>query len=312
MAVRHGRTAKLEMRLRRRAGTDRLGEQLVEEGLVTQADLERALLYQRRAGLRIGEALFELGLISSPDLARVLAQRRGIPFVDLDTEPIDPEVARILPISMALRRGILPVAHEADTLVLAMVNPEDGDALASTRGFTAGPVRAVMCDPTGLVSAVDRAWEATAVDPTGTRDSADRVASEIWSFRSAVERLDASSSPPPEGDVLGWREQLLVSAHQLVDFLIPDVDAHATAAAFTPGWPGELVKIGEALTRLAAQRSWLFSIVGASQPDRSSIAGTSPARVADLCRDLNRVLDAFLATLPPHERTWFEAEPCAY
>lgn len=304
------RSAKLEMRVRRRAGTDRLGEQLVEEGLVSEADLARALAHQKSTGRRIGEALFELGLISSPDLARVLAQRRGIAFADLDETGVDVDVARMLPVATALNRGILLVGADGDALVLAMVNPEDGDALASVRSVTGRAVRAVMCDPAGLLSAVDEVWGSPVLPPPAKAADAGSIAASIRRYREAEAALDDDHTALTTAEVAALRKQMLGSAAALIDFLHPSAECDGgtvAATSFVAGWPGELPRLTEALERLAAQRVWLHAASGADAAG-PEVSAPSPARVADLRRDLERVLFAYLGCLTPGQRSWFTGD----
>lgn len=299
MEPRHGVARQLQMRVRPRVGTDRLGAQLVAEGLITEEQLDEALDHQRRSGRRIGETLFELGMISSPDLTRVLAQRRGIVFVDLSDAAVDPSIVRRLPVSMVHTRAVVPYAMEDDTLVLAMVNPEDGDALAAVRTFVNGKVRAVMCDPEGLVAVMALAWPAytESADPPGADDAAP-IARDVQLCALAAKRYEEGDTLWTPLELVAWRNVLLLHAGRLAAFLADAIGLGACASDFVPGWPGDDEKLNDAIARLEARRAWVRQTL-------TQQGVVVAANLADLARDLERVQSAFMAALPPERRAWF-------
>jgi hypothetical protein len=287
------------MRVRPRVGTDRLGAQLVAEGLITEEQLERALHHQRQTGRRIGETLFELGMISSPDLTRVLAQRRGIVFVDLSETAVDPAIVRRLPVSMVQSMAVVPYTIEGDTLVLAMVNPEDGDALAAVRTFVNGKVRAVMCDPEGLLAVMMLAWpEWDGEVETASAEDAAPIARDVQLCTLAAKRIDEGESLWTPLELVAWRNVLLMHAGRLAAFFSDALGVGCCASDFVAGWPGDDEMLGEALGRLEAHGAWIR---------RTLVQQNVPvtAHLVDLARDLERVQSAFLAALPPERRAWF-------
>jgi hypothetical protein len=299
MEPRNGLARQLEMRVRPRVGTDRLGAQLVAEGLITDEQLRQALDHQRQTGRRIGETLFELDMISSPDLTRVLAQRRGIVFVDLSDTAVDPELVRRLPVSMVQSMAVVPYAIEGDTLVLAMVNPEDGDALAAARTFVNGKVRAVMCDPEGLLAVMALAWpDWDAQIETGSAEDAAPIARDVQLCALAAQRLDEGEALWTPLDLVAWRNVLLLHAGRLAAFFSDALGVGGCASDFVSGWPGEDEMLGDALGRLEAHLAWIRRTL-----TQQRVPVT--AHLADLARDLERVQSAFLAALPPERRAWF-------
>lgn len=101
----------------------RLGEVLVDRGLVTASHVDRALWYQHNAGGRIGAALIHLGHLAEPDFLRVLAPLVGAPAIDLDPRAVDPRVARIVPSRLAHQLGAVAIAVRGERLVVAMAEP---------------------------------------------------------------------------------------------------------------------------------------------------------------------------------------------
>ena len=73
-----------------------LGTLLSEAGLLGDAEIDVALKHARAYGKRLGEVLVELGLVDSAEILRLVAAQRGLPFVDIRTIPIDRAAARLL------------------------------------------------------------------------------------------------------------------------------------------------------------------------------------------------------------------------
>lgn len=122
-----------------------IGEILADLGLVTQADVDRALAYQRERGGYFGEALVELGIISADQLNFGLADQFDLPFVHLRPESIDRDVARMVPPEWARERLILPVLLDGQTVTAIVARPPADSDLATVQSFTcAGRVQAAI------------------------------------------------------------------------------------------------------------------------------------------------------------------------
>jgi type IV pilus assembly protein PilB len=144
----------------------RIGELMLERGLISGDDLDAALERQRTTGKRMGETLVEIGAISSFDLSQLLAEHLGVPFVDLRARPADLMLAAMVPEEVARRYRALPVARWDGQIVIAMANPEDVFALDDLRVLTGQTVLSVMADPEQLREAIDRSYARTDVEST--------------------------------------------------------------------------------------------------------------------------------------------------
>lgn len=100
-----------------------LGELLIERGIISQAQLEKALSAQKeRAGL-IGEILVEMGFAKEEDIAQALTAQYGFPYLPLSNYEINPEVVSIIPGRVARQYMLLPIDKIGSNLTLAMSNP---------------------------------------------------------------------------------------------------------------------------------------------------------------------------------------------
>nr|WP_320133509.1 hypothetical protein [uncultured Holophaga sp.] len=121
-----------------RQETKKLGEMLVEAGLITPTQLQEALRHQRFVGGRMGSNLVSLGLISEDVLMDFLAQKTGFPRVELRALDVSPSVLERIPKRLAEQMVLLPVTFkEPKSLVLAMADPSDLNAIDSAR-FASG------------------------------------------------------------------------------------------------------------------------------------------------------------------------------
>lgn len=103
----------------------RLEDMLVEEGLLTKEQLNRVQSTPRPNGLKIKEFILREGLVTDTDMVRVLSARLQVPRYDPNRHPVDPELAAILPASMAGKHRIVPLRREGNLLIVAMPDPTE-------------------------------------------------------------------------------------------------------------------------------------------------------------------------------------------
>ncbi len=103
----------------------RLGDLLVEEGIVTEDQIQQALTAQRSTGQKMGDALIDLGIITEKQLLNFLSQQLGLPLIDLGRAAVDAEAVQLLPEVHARRLRAMVVARNGDTLRVAMSDPAD-------------------------------------------------------------------------------------------------------------------------------------------------------------------------------------------
>jgi type IV pilus assembly protein PilB len=139
------------------SSAQQLGEVLLEEQLVSAADLQRAREEQDRSGKSLGRVLVELGLLDEAGLVSALAKRLGLDFVDLDDRLIEPQVAALVPESLARRYGLVPVdIDDRGRLRIAMSDPSNVLALDDVRTATDREVVAVVATRAAIQGAIER------------------------------------------------------------------------------------------------------------------------------------------------------------
>ncbi|HEX9581371.1 MAG TPA: type IV-A pilus assembly ATPase PilB [Gemmatimonadales bacterium] len=118
------------------AGTDRLGQHLISEGLITREQLAQALAEQRQSKHRLGYVLVKLGLVQELEITKLLARQSRMPAVDLSRFEVDPRLLRLIPSDMATKHVLLPLKREGRTLTIAMADPADHALLEDLKFIT--------------------------------------------------------------------------------------------------------------------------------------------------------------------------------
>ncbi|MBN1931736.1 MAG: PilT/PilU family type 4a pilus ATPase [Desulfobacterales bacterium] len=103
----------------------RLGEILVQNGLITEEQLKKVLNRQTQVGGHLGSILVNMGFITIDKLIEFLSKKAGVPGINLFELNIDPAVINLLPLEKINAFKILPVAVDKNILTLAMINPQD-------------------------------------------------------------------------------------------------------------------------------------------------------------------------------------------
>jgi type IV pilus assembly protein PilB len=111
--------------------TKRLGELLIEQGLLTSAQLERALDHQRMTKEFLGVILVRLNLVPAKKLLAILSEQFGMPCESLTPERVDWTVVDQFPSSVLSSENCFPIRADAESVTVAIVNPLDAWALSA-------------------------------------------------------------------------------------------------------------------------------------------------------------------------------------
>lgn len=102
----------------------KLGEILVERGLVAEKDIEYAVLEQQKSGKKLGDILLEDDYVSEHDLLNVLAEQHDLPFLQIRAGLYDNNVSCLIASEMATRLKVLPLFKINDTIIIATADPQ--------------------------------------------------------------------------------------------------------------------------------------------------------------------------------------------
>src|SRR3990170_2047289 len=121
-----------------------LGQILLEQGLLTQEQLDRALEEHRNTPKSLGRVLIDLGYIRERDLVAALAEQVGLEFVDLTEYHIDAAATALVPETVSRRYRALPIGERDGKLLVAMSDPANVYALDDIRTITGRDVQPVV------------------------------------------------------------------------------------------------------------------------------------------------------------------------
>ena len=129
-----------------------LGEHLVHAGLLTDGDLEAALVRHSSTHSQLGETLLEMGFVEEDTLLLFLGQQLGVPSVRLRSGIVDPNFVRLIPRSKAEAFSALALFCVRGRLTVAMAEPSNLRQLDELERITGLPIRPVLA----MRSAIDR------------------------------------------------------------------------------------------------------------------------------------------------------------
>ncbi|XVJ59562.1 MAG: Flp pilus assembly complex ATPase component TadA [Tepidisphaera sp.] len=129
---------------RRRVKRTRVGDVLVEDGAITQSQLDRALAEQRSTSRRLGELLVEQGVINSATLVRALGRVLGVRGCQLRHGLIDPALMKSIGEEECTRLKVIPLFRVHDTLTVAMAEPQSLPTIDRLREITKLKIRPVL------------------------------------------------------------------------------------------------------------------------------------------------------------------------
>jgi MshEN domain len=142
-----------------------LGTLIFRAGLLTEEQLEDALQEGVRSGKRLGEVLLESGLIDERDLGRLLADQKGLRFVELPHLALDPAATALLSAERAHMFAALPVGFEEGVPVVAVADPSNELVTENLRRALGRDPRLVVASRSDLHATIDRTHGAPAEEP---------------------------------------------------------------------------------------------------------------------------------------------------
>jgi type IV pilus assembly protein PilB len=101
----------------------KLGECLIQAGLITEDDLQAALTEHKRTGERLGAVLVRLNLATERQIAKALAYQLGFPYLNLAENPPDSTVVTLIQREVALKRSCVAIRLDKNLLTVAMADP---------------------------------------------------------------------------------------------------------------------------------------------------------------------------------------------
>src|SRR3972149_3873468 len=133
----------------------KIGEILVESGLITQAQLDEALVESKEKGQRLGTTLVKKGYATEMDIAQTLSFQLNIPYVEIENS-IDLEALKLVPESICKKYLVIPLYRDGKLLHIAMADPLTLNAIDDLRFSTGLDVKPLVATTADVATAINR------------------------------------------------------------------------------------------------------------------------------------------------------------
>jgi len=157
-----------------------LGEILYRSGLVKKEALVKAIKKSKADNKRLGETLIDMGLINEEDLSRKIAEQFGLEYIDLDEQEIPQSARKLIPEELMRKHLILPLGMDNGTLKLIISDPLDLDTLDLLRFRLNAELECCYANPSKIKSYIFQKMDEV-------RSSIDATAAELTAAGHAIE-----------------------------------------------------------------------------------------------------------------------------
>jgi type IV pilus assembly protein PilB len=136
-----------------------LGELLIERGIISDQQLDKALTVQKDKGGLIGEILVDLGFAKEEDIAQSLTAQYGFPYLPLSNYDINPEIINIVPGRVARQYLLVPIDKIGNNLTLAMSNPLNVQAIEDVELLSGCSVQTFVSTSSDIKKAIEKYYK---------------------------------------------------------------------------------------------------------------------------------------------------------
>jgi type IV pilus assembly protein PilB len=150
--------------------SERIGDLLLREKLITKDQLEKALQEQRQNGTRVGYNLVKLGFIQEIELTKTLARQYKMPAVDLSKFEVDPKIVKLIPADLAIKNLVLPLKRDGRTLTVAMADPTNFAVIDDLKFITRYDIFPVIAGEFTLRNYLEKIYESADVQMSALLD----------------------------------------------------------------------------------------------------------------------------------------------
>ena len=175
----------------------RIGDLLVEKGLINQDQLNDALREQTATGNKLGQVLINQGLITEDALIDVISSRLGIPKITLESLVIDPSIVDLVPLSVAKKHQLIPIFRIGAALTVAMVDPLDVIALDELKYITNLKINRVVATSQTIKTAIEQYYSVKDSMAEVLKDMGDEDLGPVDLKQAELEAEAAAASEAP-------------------------------------------------------------------------------------------------------------------
>ncbi len=192
------------------AEAKKLGELLIEAGLIDDFQLASALSHQRNWGGKLGTILADMEFVKEEDVAKVIAEKLKIPYADMFTPEIPEAVIGLLKTDIAKKYTVMPVGKEGTSLRIAMADPLDIEAIDELRFITGLNIKPALALESEIQLAIRKYYDGEHVVRKQRMSSRDHAASssKMEIIRGSDLTMRKTASSDPANSILSREESL--------------------------------------------------------------------------------------------------------
>ncbi|NLI76322.1 MAG: Flp pilus assembly complex ATPase component TadA [Candidatus Riflebacteria bacterium] len=226
----------------------RLGDALVDSGLINQEQLKEALGKQKEMGKRLGKVLTELKFCTDESIAQALAGQLGIPFIQMEEVVIPPEILKLIPETIVRSHTLMPVARKGKNLTVAMADPLDAFIVDEIRYQTNLEVEEAIAPETHILNAIRRYYGAEDVSQALKTIKRDAILEGIHTAGLATDVSSFDLMATDEAAVVNFVSQLIRQAinEKASDIHLEPEEDHLRVRFRVDGVLNELVRVPKA------------------------------------------------------------------
>jgi len=142
------------------ANTNRLGELLVREKLISLSQLRNAQEEQQKGGGNLGYTLAKLGYISDDEITNFLSQQYRVPTIDLADYEIDADIVKLVSKEQCEKHRVVPVSRTGNSLIVAMADPTNLHAIDDLKFLTSYNIEPVIASETAILATIEKYYNA--------------------------------------------------------------------------------------------------------------------------------------------------------
>ncbi len=137
----------------------KLGEILIEEGMITPQQLEEAVTLQTEEGGRLGDVLVKLGYVKEEQIVIALSKQLSIPYVTLKSGRLKPDreqnLEELIPYDFAVRNLVLPLSRNLNSLTIAIFDPLDLILIDNLKKLTGCEINPILATKSDILQAIE-------------------------------------------------------------------------------------------------------------------------------------------------------------
>jgi type IV pilus assembly protein PilB len=232
----------------------KIGECLIQAGLISEEDLQVALAEHKRTGERVGSVLVRLNLATEKQITKALAYQLGFPYVSLGDEPPDPTAIVLISKDVAQKRVCVAVKLEKNLLTVAMSDPLLFSLVQDLEFQTGYRIKQVVATRSDILAAIESGYPdkalakysgpSGALAVPGTQPKTAARPAEALPTSALVPRADIDVFEQPAGPATAGRDNSdAAPIIDLVDLVVNSaITSRASDVHIEPAEKGVLVR----------------------------------------------------------------------